>query len=352
MSDQATRQIDIFQLQDFFRLLWAKRKILLIAIVAALAIAAVYIVTSKKVYQVRSNVREAIPVHSLIIGAPPYLSLAPNLPTRFFETAFSEEFRREFFDSHRLFTEFTGKDSASASPQEVDKVFLAQFNSRLRIDTTQEKPIRAFALSFTGSDPVKGANWLNQFIDEANLRAAALEFEDVRKRIKVLREDLTQRIEAQTEAARESEKMRAQYQLARLKTARQIAKKMGVSNPVSAYASSVDDWGKPLAYFRGEKALEAEISVLSSQKDFPPEPSSMELMGEYQELSAIKVLDAGVKAVDVLSRASAAVNQAKPSAILILSLALFAGLFLASLGVLISQFFVAASEPALAYRPA
>ncbi|MBC3465593.1 Wzz/FepE/Etk N-terminal domain-containing protein [Pseudomonas sp. RW10S2] len=260
-------EIDLFELVEA---IWKQKFLIVVAVLACTAVAAIYAMTAKPVYEAKIFVQP--PTQNDIAqlnygrGGKTGLSVfsVKDVYGVYLANLQSDSLRREFFRSVYLST------LTAAERQGSQDALYARFNSMLELGVAnREAPDRVFLRS-AQEDPVRAARWVSEYAELAGNYAKQEIIANTRADFVVLADNLDQ----QNNAARESARRQREDQIVQLTEALRVARSIGlekppiISNSLSGEISAGMDG--PLTYMRGAKALEAEIDNLRSRKSDDP----------------------------------------------------------------------------------
>jgi chain length determinant protein (polysaccharide antigen chain regulator) len=178
-------------------------------------------------------------------------------------------------------------------------------------------------------NPEISARWVNDYIK-------FMDSETIRLLVENMRNSITHRIkdiEYTIGSKRQMAKQRREDQILIYKEASRIAVKLGVkdrvdtANVVQNNQLNISTASSPL-YYRGSRALEAEISILNNrQSDDPFIDGLRDLQESLALLRSIKVSNQGLHAVTIDQPAYPPTNRIRPNRRLIVALGTVLGLF-------------------------
>ena len=226
------------------------------------------------------------------------------------------------------------------TPETRDIEILESFANMIKIEhvkralenvkTRQEKQLRGMSVSMESDDPEFAANLVNDYISffdtETILALSAAARNSLAGQI--------MGIEYTIASKRQMAKQRREDTILRHEEATVIAGKLGVrdrvdtTNVVQNNQLNISKSSTPL-YYRGYRALNAEINILKNRKSDDPFIIGLrDLQEQLALLHSIKIEAEGMHAVTVDQAAYPPKNRIKPNRRLIVSLSTLVGLFL------------------------
>ena len=196
------------------------------------------------------------------------------------------------------------------------------------------------SISIERDDPEVAAQWVNDYIKFMDTETISLLVGNMRNSITNSIRD----IEYSIGSKRQMAKQRREDQINLLKEASSIAVKLGFKDRVDARnvvqnnQPDISASTTPL-YYRGYRALNAEMLMLKSRKSDDPFIIGLrDLQESLALLRSIKIPDEGLHAVTIDQAAYPPTNRIKPNRRLIVSLGTVVGLFLGILLVFFVSF--------------
>lgn len=228
----------------------------------------------------------------------------------------SNQLRRKFFKENDLFRFLSQKEDNKSE----DAIFEYSFNKKLVVDIGKKKAkgnIKFVTIILKGEDPAQIADWLNNFVSFADKETIMAQTVASSLKVQLEKENLLQRIESLRSMGRK----RRLDKIAQLEEAILVADKLGwveqYSNLGIQYEQakmgtlnmSFSLHNVPL-YFRGSKALQAEIDVLKQRKN--DDPFIPELGSLLNQLNFLSLLKQGTDNVHAMTLDRAAIADDRP----------------------------------------
>jgi len=323
---------DEISLVDLWRVLARRKGIVLLSLLVAIALAAIYIMLVQPVYMAEAHLLppQQRDIQGLMIDyrgekeakqryAPGivYQELLENLKSR--------GLRREFFDNHKLLEHYAHGQKDINTGQ----IFDTQFDKSIQVQI-DNKDAAFVTVTLRDSDPQQAALWLNQFITLVNERTVQQLSDNVIVAIQAEIERVRYQITSKLKLAGQ----RRSDTIINLKEALQVAKALGIEQPVALRVRSekslaevaVNTADVPL-YTRGSRALEAEIAMLKSRKsDESFIPGLRDLQEKRAYLEGLSIDRARLAAVTIDLKATVPYRAEKPRKALIVLLASILGI--------------------------
>jgi len=213
------------------------------------------------------------------------------------------------------------------TPATRDEDIYENFSKLFKID---DNSMISSSLSIEMENPEVAARWVNdyiKFIDDATIR---LLVGNMQKTIT----NSIRNVEYTIGSKRQMAKQRREDKILLYKEANQIAIALGLNdridtaNIVHNNQLNISTGSTPL-YYRGSRALNAEINVLNNRKSDDPYIDGLrDLQESLALLRSIKIPNEGLNAVIIDQAAYPPTNRIKPNRRLIVSLGTVVGLFL------------------------
>lgn len=333
-----TREITLVEL---WRMIVRQKAIVLFSILSFLLLALAYSFLSKPLY--KANIDLLPPKHQMIQGLlVEYQNLRVIDPDRYAPDFVFDAFlgnlrslalRREYFENRGLIKHYaTDKSADGVNP---DRIFDELFNKRLQVQIDRQNASFVTA-SFTDGDPQLAVRWLDEFIDLANRRTVDQLAGGVNAAIQSQIQQISRELDSKLKLA----KQRRLDSIVALREALRIAEALGIrdSSLFSNDALFSKDMQKSISglavntaetplYMRGSEALRTEMSVLEARKSDEP---FIEGFRDRQErlalLQAISIDTDALSAVTRDSNAKIPYRPEGPGKLLVISLALVAGI--------------------------
>ncbi len=283
---QFSRQNNAVDLLELLHSLWVNKLIIVVFVVVAAVISAIYLFTSKPVYE--AHVYLLPP--SLSDIAP--LSLARNemqlkpfkvedVYSVFTQNLQSEDSLRQFFRSTYLPSLSESKVQGRSRAD-----LFREFNRNFRIITPDRSRPDRFAVTAEGREPEQIAEWVKSYIDQVANQSLQQALKDANQEVDVAANNYKQRINS----LRASAKARREDRIIQLREALQVAEAVGLNNPpiISGQAQEqmVAIMDGNLAYMRGAKAIRAELQVLESRPSDDPFIAGLRKLQQKRDLYA------------------------------------------------------------------
>jgi chain length determinant protein (polysaccharide antigen chain regulator) len=247
---------------------------------------------------------------------------------RFLQNIQSRSLQMEFYKTNGL-RDFYAQNQPVKSESEL---FTEEFNKKLALNIPKSKQDSSFvSLSFElPREANKSALWLNAYVDFVAKKTLNELLTDVNFEIQTG----IQNAEDQIQSKRALAKQRREDRIASLKESLRIAQEAGVERP--AINQAANDLN--MEYMRGQKALMAEIAVLTNRvSDDPFIEGIRDLQEKIAYLKDIKINPESVRVVRVDQIAEVPVSPVKPKKALIVAVAAVLGLMLGVFIALIRQ---------------
>jgi chain length determinant protein (polysaccharide antigen chain regulator) len=247
---------------------------------------------------------------------------------RFLQNIQSRSLKMEFYKTNGL-RDFYAQNQPVKSESEL---FTKAFNEKLALNIPKSKQDSSFvSLSFElPREANKSALWLNAYVDFVAKKTLNELLTDVNFEIQTG----IQNAEDQIQSKRALAKQRREDRIASLKESLRIAQEAGVERP--AINQAANDLN--MEYMRGQKALMAEIAVLTNRvSDDPFIEGIRDLQEKIAYLKDIKINPESVRVVRVDQIAEVPVSPVKPKKALIVAVAAVLGLMLGVFIALIRQ---------------
>jgi len=271
---------DEVSLIDLWRVIARRKGIILLSWLVSMMLAAAYIFIAEPSYRAVAYLLppQQQQIQGLLIDYHAIeksgLDIEPYNPESvyraFLDNLESQGARREFFDNHELIKHYAAGESTKDI--NADRVFEKLFNERLKVQVDKQNTL-SVTVSFSDSNPILAAQWLNQIIDYANKRTVRQLFNDVNSAI----QSEIGKIRFQTDSKLKLAERRRLDTIITLKEALRVAQALGIQD-TSTFAKMAESTQSGLVvntaavplYTRGTKALETEISVLETRKSDEP----------------------------------------------------------------------------------
>ena len=313
---------DTIDLYELWITLWSKRW-LVIGVTAVAAIGSVvYALLQPPVYKAEALLLppKAKDVQSLNVKGVQGASAA-GVFSAFKNNLSSRSLQKKFIKEYGLMELL----APERTPETRDEDIYKGFAEMIKIETKGSTSV-----SIELHDPEVAAQWVNDYIK-------FMDSETIRLLVENMRNSITNRIrdiEYTIASKRQMAKQRREDQIQQFQEASTIAAKLGVKDRVDATnvvqnnQLNISTASTPL-YYRGFRALNAEITILKDRKSDDPFIMGLrDLQESLALLRSIKIEDEGLHAVSIDQAAYPPTNRIKPNRRLIVSLGTVVGLFL------------------------
>jgi chain length determinant protein (polysaccharide antigen chain regulator) len=239
----------------------------------------------------------------------------------------SRSLQKKFIDEQGLMDIL----SPDRTPETRDIEILESFAKMIKIEHVKRalKNVTGISVSMESGDPEFAANLVNDYINFFDAETILAMSAAARNSLEGQIRDIENTIGSKRQMA----KQRREDSILRYEEAAEIAVKLGVRDRVDTM-----NVGKTL-YYRGYRALNAEINILKIRKsDDPFIVGLRDLQEKLTLLTSIKIETEGQHAVTVDQAAYPPKNRIKPNRRLIVSLSTVVGLFLGIFLVFIVSF--------------
>ena len=340
-NSNARRQDDEIDLMELARGLWAQRLVVLITTGLALVAAVGYAYLAKPVYEAQASTLppNLSDIAGYNVGRSSAIGLKPfevdEIYGYFVRSLNSEALRRGFFTDVYL-------PALSMHSNTSRDALWKEFNQQVTVRSEKQRPEqRVVQVQF--ESPSLAADWANAYVLQAAAETERMMARNVAAEIAIQIEDLERRIEALRSTARQ----RREDRIAALEEALSVAVNVGIEDVHGTVWQSVSTTGNTLAdgnplYFRGSKALRAELDVLKGRKS--DDPFIPELRSLQERLDFLRSVDISPDQIAVFTFDSAAQVPevpVKPKKMLIIALGLvlggMAGVFIALLRITLQR---------------
>jgi chain length determinant protein (polysaccharide antigen chain regulator) len=313
---------DTIDLYELWITLWSKRW-LVIGVTAVAAIGSVvYALLQPPVYKAEALLLppKAKDVQSLNVQGVQGAS-AGGVFAAFKNNLSSRSLQKKFIKEYGLMELL----APERTPETRDEDIYEGFAGMIKIETKGSTSI-----SIELHDAEVSAQWVNDYIKFMDTETITLLVENMRNSITNRIRDIEYTIASKRQMA----KQRREDQIQQFQEASTIAAKLGVKDRVDATnvvqnnQLNISTASTPL-YYRGFRALNAEITILKDRKSDDPFIMGLrDLQESLALLRSIKIEDEGLHAVSIDQAAYPPTNRIKPNRRLIVSLGTVVGLFL------------------------
>jgi len=326
---------DEISLLDLWRVLVKQKQVIAGVTAIAVVVALLYALSVAPVYQAEThflppqakeiqslNVQGVQGVQGVSVDAV-YSAYQRNLG--------SSRLQRQYFEQEGI-RQLVEVDEASGNSDE--QVF-ESFSRQLKINSSKKNK-SALSLSVEWGDAETAARIANEY-------SALVDRETVKEFASNLRNAVSNRvrdIEYTIASKRKMAKQRREDRIAVLSEAIKVAATLGIVDRVEGDSISVMQQATPSAtvvadlasaplYYRGERALQAEIAVLKARSSDDPFISGLrDLQEELTRLQSVKIDESGLHAATIDRKAYAPEHRIKPKRKLIVVLGMVLGFML------------------------
>jgi chain length determinant protein (polysaccharide antigen chain regulator) len=233
----------------------------------------------------------------------------------------SRSLQKKFIDEYGLMDIL----APNRTPETRDIEILESFSKMMKIENKG-----GFSISMESNDPVFAAKLVNDYVGFFDLETVLQLVSDARNSIQEQIVDIEYKIASKRQMA----KQRREDQILRFGEALIIARKLAIKDRVDTNTVvqnnqlNISTSNTPL-YYRGFKALDAEIVFLKNRKSDDPFIGGLrDLQEQLTLLRSFKINESGMHSVTVDQAAYPPKNRIKPNRRLIVSLGTVVGLFL------------------------
>ena len=335
-------QDDEIDLLDLFRTLAKRWKTIVAITVLCTAVAIAVALLTPPVFKATTHLlpplKTGIQTFSQISGGSVSTG---SIYTDFVRNANSLSVKRAFFEQENLSTFFRGEDVSDPLTESEMYVLFESFLDILAIGT-DKKNSDLLSISMEWDSALGAAELANKYVDfvaQITLDQAIVNFESARK-TKLIS------INIDIAAKRKTAEQKRLRRVVQLKEALAIAKSLNIVNPLDSTSN-----GQPVAkgvlfevssgpqYYRGSRALNAEIHILSTRIDDDAFIGALSGLQESIERLKLIVLDkASLNAIRVDNPAIPPLFRVKPKRSLIVVLGGILGVMLGVMVALFSAF--------------
>lgn len=259
---------------DLWRVFVRRKAVFVVSVLLSMLLAFAYLFFAEPVYKAKAYLLP--PQHQKIQGllvsyrGAGYIDADRRTPenvySAFLNNLNSPGVRRDFFDQHELIKHYAVPEPAKGI--NADRIFEEFFNERLKVHI--DKHNTSFVtVSFSDSDPVIAAQWLNQLLEFANKVTVNQLLSEVESAIQSEIDKARFLLDSKMKVA----ERRRLDKIVGLKEALRIARALGIHD-ASTYSKMAErdqsglvvNTAEVPAYMQGTKALEVQISVLEARK--------------------------------------------------------------------------------------
>ena len=313
---------DTIDLYELWITLWSKRW-LVIGVTAVAAIGSVvFALLQPPVYKAEALLLppKAKDVQSLNVKGVPGASAA-GVFSAFNKNLSSRSLQKKFIEKYDLLDIL----APNRTPETRDIEILESFSKMMKIENKG-----GFSISMESNDPVFAAKLVNDYVGFFDLETVLQLVSDARNSIQEQIVDIEYKIASKRQMA----KQRREDQILRFEEATVIARKLEIKDRVDTNTIvqnnqlNISTSNTPL-YYRGFKALNAEIVFLNNRKSDDPFIAGLrDLQERLALLRSFKFSIKGMHSVHIDQAAYPPKHRIKPNRRLIVSLGTVVGLFL------------------------
>ena len=322
---------DTIDLYELWITLWNKKWLVIAVTVIAALVSVVYALRAAQIYKAEALLLppSASDVKSInlqgvqetqgtqgtqgVSSAEAFASFKTNLSSR--------SLQKKFIEKYDLLDIL----APDRTPETRDVEILESFSKMIKMN---DKGI--FSVSTESNDPVFAAKLVNDYVGFFDLETVLQLVSDARNSIQEQIVDIEYKIASKRQMA----KQRREDQIIRFGEALIIARKLAIKDRVATNTVvqnnqlNISTSNTPL-YYRGFKALDAEIVFLKNRKSDDPFIGGLrDLQEQLTLLRSFKINESGMHSVTVDQAAYPPKNRIKPNRRLIVSLGTVVGLFL------------------------
>ena len=322
---------DTIDLYELWITLWNKKWLVIAVTVIAALVSVVYALLAPQIYKAEALLLppSATDVKSInlqgvqetqgtqgtqgVSSAEAFASFKTNLSSR--------SLQKKFIEKYDLLDIL----APDRTPETRDVEILESFSKMIKMN---DKGI--FSVSTESNDPVFAAKLVNDYVGFFDLETMLQLVSDARNSIQEQIVDIEYKIASKRQMA----KQRREDQIIRFGEALFIARKLAIKDRVATNTVvqnnqlNISTSNTPL-YYRGFKALDAEIVFLKNRKSDDPFIGGLrDLQEQLTLLRSFKINESGMHSVTVDQAAYPPKNRIKPNRRLIVSLGTVVGLFL------------------------
>ena len=322
-------------LVDLWRVIFTRKKLIMLSVVAAVLIAAAYIFMIEPVYQaqtylVPSQQQDLYELQIDYRGNERFSieKYTPEVVFQMFQKNFKlKGLRREYWRQRHLADQYL--EDKPHTDILMDNLFDSKFDSGLRVQLDEQNASLAVA-TFEYSEPVPGSQWLNQFVTFVKESTLDLILDDIKFMIAAEISQVRYQIDSQLKLAEKERRDKIQL----LSEALRVAKTLDIEDTSGLIVGTdkeqslieVKTTQAPL-YMRGSRALKSEITVLESRKSDEAFIGGLrDLQEKLAFLENISVDRDAISVVTVDTEARSPYRAQKPRKTLIVVLAVALGL--------------------------
>jgi len=246
--------------------------------------------------------------------------------------------QRNFFNQHNILNQLTSSKTKEISSEQVFRDFIQMINI-----STDKKSKERVTITLEHSDPNVAANWINDFSNFVNTTTINQLTDNLRSAV----DNNTRNIEYTINSKRKMAAQRREDYINLLQEALTTSTVIGIEVPLeisnisqSTQSNILTNNSTTPLYYRGSKALTAEINTLKNRASDDPFISGLrDLQERLAHLKSIKVDNTQLNALTVDQAAYPPESRIKPKRKLIVVLGFVLGLMLGIFGAFFSNFF-------------
>ncbi|TCK18098.1 chain length determinant protein (polysaccharide antigen chain regulator) [Thiogranum longum] len=335
-------------LVDLWRIIAARKYLVLMSVLVAVALATVYVFVAEPSYRAEANLlppqQQDIQALAVNINGSSDLGVERYTPElvyqAFLKNLRSKGLRREFFDANDLVMHYL--NDASDKDANIDRVFDRKFNVNLQVQEDKADPSLA-VVSLSDTDPQLASQWLNQLVEFADKRTVRQLVNDVNSAIRSEIDGIQRQMDSKLKLAAQRRFDRINQLREALRIAKETAATGASVSPVvpgKKQPNIVVSTGQMPLYMRGEEALKAEISVLESRKSDEPFIPALRNLQERKAFLDGALIDAGqLSSITIDMAARVPYKAEKPRKSFVFLLASVLGLMFGIFAAMISEVF-------------
>ena len=319
---------DTIDLYELWITLWNKKWLVIAVTVIAALVSVVYALLAPQIYKAEALLLppSATDVKSVnlqgVQGVQGVQGMTSNIAFAAFKNNLSSRsLQKKFIDEYGLMDIL----APNRTPETRDIEILESFSKMMKIEDKG-----GFSISMESNDPVFAAKLVNDYVSYFDLETVRQLVSDARNSIQEQIVDIEYKIGSKRQMA----KQRREDQILRFGEALIIARKLAIKDRVATNTVvqnnqlNISTSNTPL-YYRGFKALDAEIVFLKNRKSDDPFIGGLrDLQEQLTLLRSFKINESGMHSVTVDQAAYPPKNRIKPNRRLIVSLGTVVGLFL------------------------
>ena len=314
---------DTIDLYELWITLWNKKWLVIAVTVIAALVSVVYALLAPQIYKAEALLLPplATDVKSINLQGGMQGMTSNTAFAAFKNNLSSRSLQKKFIDEYGLMNIL----APNRTPETRDIEILESFSKMMKIEDKG-----GFSISMESNDPVFAAKMVNDYVSYFDLETVRQLVSDARNSIQEQIVDIEYKIASKRQMA----KQRREDQILRFGEALIIARKLAIKDRVDTNTVvqnnqlNISTSNTPL-YYRGFKALDAEIVFLKNRKSDDPFIGGLrDLQEQLTLLRSFIINESGMHSVTVDQAAYPPKNRIKPNRRLIVSLGTVVGLFL------------------------